>query len=99
MMRRLRSNGKRPAWVRMIYGHTHRARHDYFHGNQDGTVQMYVNAALISHSSPKPTTGSPSPAPSRWSTYTSIADEDLDTKQPGTTSMDIWTGIRRKVYV
>jgi hypothetical protein len=31
--------------------------------------------------------------------YLYRADEDLDTKQPGTTSMDMWTGIRRKVYL
>jgi hypothetical protein len=31
--------------------------------------------------------------------YLYRADEDLETKRLGTTSMDIWTGIRRKVYV
>jgi hypothetical protein len=30
--------------------------------------------------------------------YIYRVDEDLDTKEPGTTSMDVWTGIRRKVY-
>jgi hypothetical protein len=30
--------------------------------------------------------------------YLYRVDEDLDTKEPGTTSMDVWTGIRRKIY-
>jgi hypothetical protein len=30
--------------------------------------------------------------------YLYRADEDLERKKAGTTSMDIWTGIRRKVY-
>jgi hypothetical protein len=82
-----------------VYGHTHRARHDYFHGNQDGTVQMYVNAGtylpLITE-----TEDGQSFASSIQMAYVYIyrVDEDLDTKEPGTTSMDVWTGIRRKVY-
>jgi UDP-2,3-diacylglucosamine pyrophosphatase LpxH len=84
---------------RVVYGHTHRARHDYFHGNQDGTVQMYVNAGtylpLITE-----TEDGQSFASSIQMAYVYIyrVDEDLDTKEPGTTSMDVWTGIRRKVY-
>jgi UDP-2,3-diacylglucosamine pyrophosphatase LpxH len=85
---------------RVIYGHTHRARHDYFHGNQDGTVQMYVNTGtylpLITE-----TDDGESFASSIQMVYVYVyrADEDLEMKQPGTTSMDIWTGIRRKVYL
>ena len=84
---------------RVVYGHTHRARHDYFHGNQDGTVQMYVNTGtylpLITE-----TADGESFASSIQMVYVYLyrTDEDLDTKKPGTTSMDVWTGIRRKVY-
>ena len=85
---------------RVIYGHTHRARHDYFHGNQDGTVQMYVNTGTYLPLITEAEDGE-SFASSIQMVYVYLyrADEDLETKRPGTTSMDIWTGIRRKVYV
>jgi UDP-2,3-diacylglucosamine pyrophosphatase LpxH len=85
---------------RVIYGHTHRARHDYFHGNQDGTVQMYVNTGTYLPLITEADDGE-SFASSIQMVYVYLyrVDEDLDTKQRGTSSMDIWTGIRRKVYV
>jgi hypothetical protein len=84
---------------RVIYGHTHRARHDYFHGSPDGTVQMYVNTGTYLPLITEAQDGE-SFASSIQMVYVYVyrADEDLETKQPGTTSMDIWTGIRRKVY-
>jgi UDP-2,3-diacylglucosamine pyrophosphatase LpxH len=84
---------------RIVYGHTHRARHDYFHGNQDGTVQMYINTGTYLPLITEAEDGQ-SFASSIQMAYVYLyrADEDLDTKQPGTTSMDVWTGIRRKVY-
>lgn len=85
---------------RVIYGHTHRARYDYFHGNQDGTVQMYVNTGTYLPLITEAQDGE-SFASSIQMVYVYLyrADEDVETKQPGTTSMDLWTGIRRKVYV
>jgi UDP-2,3-diacylglucosamine pyrophosphatase LpxH len=85
---------------RVIYGHTHRARHDYFHGSQDGSVQMYVNTGTYLPLITEADDGE-SFASSIQMVYVYLyrVDEDLDTKQPGTSSMDIWTGIRRKVYV
>jgi UDP-2,3-diacylglucosamine pyrophosphatase LpxH len=85
---------------RVIYGHTHRARYDYFHGNQDGTVQMYVNTGTYLPLITEAEDGE-SFASSIQMVYVYVyrADEDVETKQPGTTSMDIWTGIRRKVYL
>jgi UDP-2,3-diacylglucosamine pyrophosphatase LpxH len=84
---------------RVIYGHTHRARHDYFHGNQDGTVRMYVNTGTYLPLITEADDGE-SFASSIQMVYVYVyrADEDLEGKHPGTTSMDIWTGIRRKVY-
>jgi UDP-2,3-diacylglucosamine pyrophosphatase LpxH len=84
---------------RVIYGHTHRARHDYFHGNQDGTVQMYVNTGTYLPLITEAADGE-SFASSIQMVYVYLyrVDEDRDTKEPGTTSMDVWTGIRRKVY-
>ncbi|HEV7364660.1 MAG TPA: hypothetical protein VGN76_02310 [Gemmatimonadales bacterium] len=85
---------------RVVYGHTHRARHDYFHGNQDGTVKMYINTGTYLPLITQAEDGE-SFASSIQMVYVYLyrADEDLDTKQPGTTSMDMWTGIRRKLYV
>jgi UDP-2,3-diacylglucosamine pyrophosphatase LpxH len=84
---------------RVVYGHTHRARHDYFHGNQDGTVQMYINTGTYLPLITEAEDGQ-SFASSIQMVYVYLyrADEDLETKRPGTTSVDIWTGIRRKVY-
>jgi UDP-2,3-diacylglucosamine pyrophosphatase LpxH len=85
---------------RVIYGHTHRARHDYFHGNQDGTVQMYVNTGTYLPLITEAEDGE-SFASSIQMVYVYVyrADEDVETKQPGTTSMDLWTGVRRKLYL
>lgn len=85
---------------RVVYGHTHRARHDYFHGDQDGTVQMYINTGTYLPLITEAEDGK-SFASSIQMAYVYLyrLDEDLDTKQPGTTSMDVWTGIRRKMYV
>jgi UDP-2,3-diacylglucosamine pyrophosphatase LpxH len=84
---------------RVIYGHTHRARHDYFHGKQDGTVRMYVNTGTYLPLITEAEDGE-SFVSSIQMVYVYVyrADEDVETKQPGTTSMDVWTGIRRKVY-
>jgi UDP-2,3-diacylglucosamine pyrophosphatase LpxH len=85
---------------RVIYGHTHRARHEYFHGEQDGTVQMYINTGTYLPLITEAADGQ-SFASSIQMVYVYLyrADEDQDTKRPGTTSMDVWTGIRRKVYL
>jgi UDP-2,3-diacylglucosamine pyrophosphatase LpxH len=85
---------------RVVYGHTHRAGHHYFHGNQDGTVQMYINTGTYLPLITEAEDGE-SFASSIQMVYVYLyrVDEDLDTKQPGTTSMDMWTGIRRKVYL
>ena len=85
---------------RVIYGHTHRPRHDYFHGAQDGRVRMYVNTGTYLPLITEAEDGQ-SFASSIQMVYVYLyrADEDLSTKQPGTTSMDVWTGIRRKMYL
>jgi UDP-2,3-diacylglucosamine pyrophosphatase LpxH len=94
-----RGPGSRGTIQRVVYGHTHRARHDYFHGNQDGTVQMYVNTGTYLPLITEADDGE-SFASSIQMVYVYLyrMDEDLDTKEPGTTSMDVWTGIRRKLY-
>jgi len=84
---------------RVVYGHTHRALHRYFSGERDGRARMYVNTGtylpLITRAADRRSFVS--------SLQMSLAyfyrpDEDTDGKVPGTTSVDIWTGIRRKLY-
>ena len=85
--------------LRVVYGHTHRALHRYFSGELDGRARMYVNTGtylpLITRAADRRSFVS--------SLQMSLAyfyreDEDTEGKVAGTTSMDIWTGIRRKVY-
>ena len=84
---------------RVIYGHTHRPRHDYLSGYRDGRVKMYVNTGtylpLISRAADQRSFAS---SIQMTLVYVYREDEDLEGKQPGTSSMDIWNGVRRKIY-
>jgi len=84
---------------RVVYGHTHRARHVYFSGERDGRARMYVNTGtylpLISRADDRRSFAS---SLQMSLVYLYRQDEDTEGKVPGTTSMDIWAGIRRKVY-
>jgi UDP-2,3-diacylglucosamine pyrophosphatase LpxH len=84
---------------RVVYGHTHRATHRYFSGSPDGKVQMYVNTGtylpLISRAADQRSFAS---SMQMSLIYLYREDEDTGGKKPGTSSMDIWTGIRRKIY-
>jgi UDP-2,3-diacylglucosamine pyrophosphatase LpxH len=84
---------------RVVYGHTHRALHRYFSAERDGRARMYVNTGtylpLIERTADRRSFVS--------SLQMSLAyfyrkDEDTDGKVPDTTSVDIWSGIRRKLY-
>ncbi|MEP7176190.1 MAG: hypothetical protein ABI860_06525 [Gemmatimonadales bacterium] len=84
---------------RVIYGHTHRARHDYFSGRPDGTVRMYINTGtflpLIARAADGRTFAS---ALQMTMVYAYGADEDTQRKRAGTSSLDIWNGTRHKLY-
>jgi UDP-2,3-diacylglucosamine pyrophosphatase LpxH len=84
---------------RVVYGHTHRARHVYFSGERDGRARMYVNTGtylpLISRAADRRSFAS---SLQMSLVYIYRADEDTEGKVAGTTSLDIWSGIRRKVY-
>ncbi len=84
---------------RVIYGHTHRPRHDYLSGYRDGRVKMYINTGtylpLITRAADQRSFAS---SMLMTLVYLYRVDEDLDGKQPGTSSMDIWNGVRRKIY-
>jgi UDP-2,3-diacylglucosamine pyrophosphatase LpxH len=84
---------------RIIYGHTHRALHRYFSGSPDGQVHMYVNTGtylpLIARAADQRSFAS---SMQMSLVYLYRRDEDTGGKKPETSSMDIWTGIRRKLY-
>ncbi len=85
---------------RVIYGHTHRARHEYLAGRPDGTVRMYINTGtflpLITRAADSRTFAS---ALQMTMVYVYRGDEDTQRKRPGTSSLDIWNGTRHKLYV
>lgn len=84
----------------VIYGHTHKARNDYLSGRPDGRVRMYLNTGtylpLIARSDDFETFGR---STQMTMTYLFRGDEDTDRKQPGSVSVDVWYGTRRKLYV
>jgi UDP-2,3-diacylglucosamine pyrophosphatase LpxH len=84
---------------RVVYGHTHRAMHLYFSGERDGRARMYVNTGTYLPLISRATDGHSFASSLQMSlVYLYREDEDTDDKVPGTTSLDIWNGIRRKVY-
>jgi UDP-2,3-diacylglucosamine pyrophosphatase LpxH len=84
---------------RVIYGHTHRARHDYFAAAPDGSVQMYVNTGTFLPLITRARDGrSFASAQQMTMVFVYRADEDAQGKRAGTTSLDIWNGTRRKLY-
>jgi len=84
---------------RVIYGHTHRARHDYFSSEPDGTVRMYINTGtflpLISRAADRRSFSS---VLQMTMVYVYRSDEDMQRKRAGTSSLDIWNGTRYKLY-
>lgn len=83
----------------VLYGHTHRARHDYLAAAVSGAVQLYVNTGtflpLISRTGDGRSFASEQQL---TMVFAYRADEDVEGKTSGTTSLDIWNGARRKRY-
>lgn len=84
---------------RVVYGHTHRTMHEYLAGDPQGRARMYINTGtylpLITRTADRHSFAS---SIQMSLVYVYREDEDTGGKQPGTTSMDIWNGIRRKIY-
>jgi hypothetical protein len=84
---------------RVVYGHTHRALHRYFSAERNGRARMYVNTGtylpLIERAADRRSFVS---SLQMSLVYFYRKDEDTEGKVPDTTSVDIWTGIRRKLY-
>lgn len=84
---------------RVIYGHTHRPTHRYLGAERDGRTRMYVNTGTYLPLIARAGDGR-SFASSLQMTlvYVYREDEDTEGKVAGTTSLDIWNGVRRKIY-
>jgi len=84
---------------RVIYGHTHRARHEYFAAGTDGTVRMYINTGTFLPLITRTRDGrSFASAQQMTMVFAYGPDEDTQGKRDGTTSIDIWNGARQKLY-
>ncbi len=83
----------------LVYGHTHRARHDYLSGSVDGRVRLYIN------------TGTYLPLVERTADASGFASshqmtmaffykdgEDRKGRARGGPTVDFWSGIKRKEY-
>jgi UDP-2,3-diacylglucosamine pyrophosphatase LpxH len=86
------------SFQQVVYGHTHEAKHAYFEGKLDGSVRMYVNTGtflpLIQRAQ---ISGFPT-AHQMTMAFFFRKDEDTKNKKEKTFSMDLWNGIKRKVY-
>lgn len=84
----------------IIYGHTHEAKQDYFSGNKDGNVKMYINSGTflpyIQRTNDKKSFAS---AYQMTMIFIYRRDEDMDNKIPNKyPTMELWNGIKRKKY-
>ena len=83
----------------VLYGHTHCARHDYFAGNVDGRIRMYINTGtylpLV-----RGTDDGKGFAKSHQMTLAFFYrdDEDQQGRSGSGPTMDLWNGIKRKEY-
>lgn len=84
----------------ILYGHTHEARHDYFYGDTGGKVKLYINIGtyLPYIQQAEDSCGF---AAAHQMTMAFIYNTDED-RQNGDRNvyptLDLWNGIKRKVY-
>ena len=75
-----------------------RQRHDYFSGKPNGTVQMYINTGTYLPLVQRTLQDGFGVAYRMTMAFFYRGDEDSEGKAGNTPSMEIWNGIRRKVY-
>jgi UDP-2,3-diacylglucosamine pyrophosphatase LpxH len=83
----------------LLYGHTHVARQDCFSAVNGGTIQMYLNTGtyLPLFQRTVDETGFFNAYQMTMAFFYS-KDEDTGDKVPGTVGLDLWNGIKRKLY-
>lgn len=83
----------------IVYGHTHEARQCCFSGSPDGKVKMYINTGTFlplierTHDEKGFSTAHRMTIASFFK-----SDEDAEGREGGGPTVDLWNGIRRKVY-
>ena len=83
----------------VLYGHTHVGKHEYLTGKPDGSGRIYVNTGTwLPLICPSRDGVSFASAKQLTMVFAYSADEDKEGKAGGP-SLDVWQGIRRKIYV
>lgn len=96
-MRDMRSEPD-PSIQFILYGHTHVGKHEYLSGAPDGSGRIYVNTGTwLPLICPAEDGVSFASAKQMTMVFAYSADEDTDGKAGGP-SLDVWQGIRRKLY-
>lgn len=82
----------------IFYGHTHVGVHEYLTGKPDGSGRIYVNTGTwLPLICPAQDGVSFASAKQMTMVFAYSADEDTEGKASGP-SLDVWQGIRRKIY-
>lgn len=82
----------------VVYGHTHEARNDFFSGLPDHRVRMYINTGTYLPLIQRARDNGFATAHQMTMTFFYRKDEDTGGKSGDLPSMELWNGIKRKVY-
>ena len=84
----------------ILYGHTHEARQDYFYGEPSGKVKLYINTGTyLPYIQQSEGDNGFATAYQMTMAFIYKRTEDKDNgKDNGNPTLDIWNGIKRKVY-
>ncbi|RPH93163.1 hypothetical protein EHM69_11020 [candidate division KSB1 bacterium] len=81
-----------------VYGHTHFAKTDYFSGEPDGRVKMYINTGTFLPLIQKASVGGYGTDYRMTLTFFYRGDEDTRDKRGNMVSLESWQGRKRKQY-
>ncbi len=79
----------------LVYGHTHRARHDYFHGETDGRVRMYVNSGAFLPVIARAADRRSFVSELQMTVVFAFRADEGAPRGGGQPSLEIWQGVRR----
>ncbi len=82
----------------VVYGHTHETRTEYFSGLADNRVRMYINTGTYLPLIQRARDAGFATANQMTMTFFYRGDEDTEGKKGNMPSMEMWNGIKRKVY-
>lgn len=83
----------------VVYGHTHEARSDFFSGLPDNRVRMYINTGTYLPLIQRAADNGFAVANQMTMSFFYRGDEDTEGKNGKLPSMELWNGIKRKVYL